>query len=115
LAALFCWFAVILVLACAVLHFIARFRKLACWLLVLFPAVLCCGILLDLAHGMQKLGQAGYSTDIRTLPYFAGLLVVTLLAAIRPKSGWLFWIVWTFNLLFCALVVFLTYFWKMFS
>ena len=114
MAAVFCWFAVILVLACAVLHFTRR-RTLACWLLVLFPAALSLGLFLDLAHGAAKLGEASYRSDLRTLPYLLGFLILTLLAAIRPKWGWLFWIAWVFSALICALVVALTYFWKVFS
>ena len=39
MAAIFCWFAVILVFACAVLRFMRR-KTLACWLLFIFPAAL---------------------------------------------------------------------------
>ena len=108
-AAIFCWLAVVLVLACAVLHFTRR-RRLACWLLVIFPAALCVALLFDLAHGTAKLGQASYNSDMRTLPYVLGFLVISLLAALRPKWGWLFWIAWVFSALVCAVVVFLTYF-----
>jgi hypothetical protein len=113
-AVLFCWFAIILLLLCAVLRF-TRWRTSSGWLLVLFPAILCIGILVDLSHGVQKLGQGGYNTDLRTLPYFLGLLAVVVLAALRPKWGWLFWIIWLLNALFCAGVVYLTFFWKVFS
>jgi hypothetical protein len=113
-AAIFCWLAVVLVLACAVLHFTRR-RQLACWLLAIFPATLCVALLFDLAHGAAKLGQASYNSDIRTLPYLLGFLVITLLSALRPRWGWLFWIGWAFSAFVCAVVVFLTYFWKVFS
>lgn len=114
MAAIFCWLAVILVLACAVVHFTHR-KNLACWLLVIFPGALCLGVFLDLAHGAQALGEASYSSDLRTLPYLLGFLVITLIAAFRPRWGWLFWIAWVFSSLVCAVVVFLTYFWKVFS
>lgn len=114
MAAIFCWFAVILVFACAVLRFMRR-KTLACWLLFIFPAALSIGILGDLAHGVAKLGQASYNSDLRTLPYLLGFLGITLLAALRPRWGWLFWIAWVFSAFICGIVVFLTYFWKVFS
>ena len=114
MAAIFCWLAVILVFVCAVLRFTNR-NILACWLLVIFPAALSLGLFVDLAHGVVKLGQASYNSDLRTLPYVLGYLVITLLAAFRPKWGWLFWIAWLFSAFICAVVVFLTYFWKVFS
>jgi len=114
MAAVFCWFAVLLVTTCAVLRFIRR-KTTACWLLVVFPSALCVGLFLDLAHGAQRLGQASYSSDLRTLPYVLGFLVVALIAALRPRWAWLFWIGWVFSALICAVVVFLTYFWKVFS
>jgi hypothetical protein len=113
-AALFCWLAIALLIVCAVLFF-TKLRTLGCWLLALFPAALDIGILIDMSHGTSKLGQAGYSSDERILPFFLALLLITVLAAIRPRWGWLFWIAWFFNALFCALAVFLTFFWKMFS
>lgn len=114
MAAIFCWFCVILVVVCAVLWFMRR-RELACWLLVVFPAALCVGLGLDLAHGAAKLGEASYRSDLRTLPYLLGFTALTLLAALRPKWGWLFWIAWAFSGLVGAVVVLLTYFWKVFS
>ena len=114
MAAVFCSFAIALLLLCAVLFFTPG-RRLGCWLLALFPLAIDIGILVDMVHGAQKLGQAGYSSDERILPVFLVLLAVTILAALRPRWGWLFWIAWFFNALFCALAVFLTFFWKVFS
>jgi len=113
-AAVFCWFTASLVFACAVLH-LTRRRVLACWLLAMFPAALCVGLIFDLSHSAARLGQASYRSDLRTLPYLLGFLIITLLAALRPRWGWLFWIAWLFSALICAVVVFLTYFWKVFS
>lgn len=114
MAALFCWFAIILLLGCAILFF-TPFRKVGCWLMVLFPLSLDVGILLDLAHGVQKLGQAGYNSDERILPVFLGLLILTVISAMRPRWWWLFWICWLLNAICCAIAVFLTFFWKVFS
>jgi len=113
-AVLFCWFAVVLVLASAVLHF-TRLRTLACWLLALLPALLCVGLLMDLAKGAQKLGQASYQSDLKTLLPLTGFLALAVFAAVKPKWGWIFWIAWVLGSLVCAVVVFLTYFWKVFS
>jgi len=114
MAALFCVCAIVLLLVAAVLFF-TPWRKIGCWLLVLFPLSLDIGILIDLAHGIQKVGQAGYSSDERILPVFLGLLLITVLAALRPRWGWLFWLAWFLNGIFCAIAVFLTFFWRIFS
>lgn len=114
MAIFFCWFAVVLVLGSAVLHF-TRQRTVACWLLALLPASLCVGLLMDLAKGAQKLGQGGYQSDLKTLLPIIGFLALAIFAAIKPKWGWLFWIAWVFGALTGAVVVFLTYFWKIFS
>ncbi|MGA8089179.1 MAG: hypothetical protein WCA10_18035 [Terracidiphilus sp.] len=114
MATLFCWFAIVLLVACAVLEF-TRWRVIGTWLLVLFPAALCSSLLFDLAHGVSKLGQAGYNTDLRTLPFMLGFLALAVLAALRPRWRWLFWIEWFIGALFCAIAVYLTFFWKVFS
>lgn len=114
MAVLFCWFAIALLLVCAVLFF-TPLRKLGCWLLVIFPASLCLGLVIDLAKGAQKLGEASYQSDLKTLLPLVGFLAVALFAALRPRWGWLFWIAWVLSALVCAVIVFLTYFWKIFS
>lgn len=114
MAVLFCGFAVVLLLVCAGLSFTSK-RSLGGWLLVLFPAALCLGLLRDLARGAQKLGQAGYDSDLTGLLPLFGFLILALLAAFRPNWRWLFWSTWFFAALFCAVTVYLTFFWKMFS
>ena len=114
MAVLFCWFAIVVVVASGALHF-TRLRKLACWLLALFPASLCVGLFMDLVKGRQKLGEAAFHSDLRTLLPLAGFLAVTVFAALRPKWGWIFWIAWVLGALIAAIIVFLTYFWKVFS
>jgi hypothetical protein len=110
-AVLFCWFAIVLLLACAVFHFMRK-RSLACWLLVLFPATLCARLLLDLARGAEKLGPASYHSDLRVLPFLLVLLAITVFAALRPKWRWLFWITWLISAPICAGIAFLTFFLK---
>ena len=114
MAVLFCWFTIILLVVCAVLFF-TRLRRFGCWLLVLLPASLSIGLLMDLAKGTQKLGEAGYRSDLKTLLPLLGYLAVALFAALRPKWSWVFWIAWVLSALICAVIVFLTYFWKVFS
>lgn len=108
MSAALCWFAVILVIASAVLH-LRRTRPLASWLLVPFPMSLGVVLWFDISHDSLHPGQAGYRSDLKTLPYLLGFLVITFVAALRPKWGWLFWIAWTFSALIAALLVFFTF------
>jgi hypothetical protein len=115
MAAVFCCFAIVLLVICAILQFTSR-RAIGCWLMTLFPAALCIGVLIDLARSGQKAtGAASSNSDLRTLGFLAVLLAVTALAALRPRWIWPFWIVWIFNAVFCGIAVFLTFFWKVFS
>jgi hypothetical protein len=111
---LFCWFAIVLLVACAVLEF-TRWRIIGTRLLVLFPAALCVALLADLVHGVSKLGQAAYNTDLRTLPFLLGFLALAVLAALRSNWRWLFWLTWIVSALFCSIAVYLTFFWHVFS
>ncbi len=110
----FCWFAIILLVITAGLQF-TRKRTIGCWLLMLFPISLCIGIMLDLARGERALGAASYHTDLKTLAFLSVLVVATLLAALRPRWIWPFWIVWLFNAVCCGIAVYLTFFWHVFS
>jgi hypothetical protein len=113
-AALFCWFTILLLIACAALTFTRR-RALSSWLLVMFPAAFCFALLFDISHGVAKLGLASYHSDLRALPYVLAFLAVTLLGALRPNWRWLFWLIWLFSALLCGVIVYLTFFWKVFS
>ena len=106
--ALFCWIAVILVIASAVARFSHR-RKLACWGLIVFSTSLCFGLWFDLSHDTMKPGQPGYHSDLSTLPYLIGFLVATLIVALRPQWGWLFWMLWVLSALVSVLIVFATF------
>ncbi len=113
MAPLFCWSAIILLVACAVLQF-TRWRIIGTRLLVLFPprsAWDSCSI----SHGVTKLGQVAYNTDLRTLPFLLGFLAIAVLAALRPSWRWLFWITWFVSAVLCSIAVYLTFFWKMFG
>lgn len=111
---LFCWFAIVLLIACAVLEF-TRKRTFGCWLLALFPASICLALLLDISRGVQGLGQASYHSDLRALPYPFAFLAIAILAALRPNWRWLFWIIWLTSAGITAVMVYLTFFWKVFA
>ena len=111
---LFCWFAIVLLVTCAALEF-TRWRVIGTRLLVLFPAVLCVAVLLDLAHGVARLGQAANNTDLRALPFLLGFLALAVLGALRTNWRWLFWLTWIVSALFCSIAVYLTFFWHVFS
>ncbi len=115
MAGLFCSLAIILLVITAVLQFTSK-RVIGCWLLMLFPISLCIGILFDLTRGGEKaLGAASYNADLKSLAGLSVLLLATLLAALRPRWIWPFWIVWLFNAACCGIAVYLTFFWKVFS
>jgi hypothetical protein len=113
-ATLFCWFTIILLSACAVLEF-TRWRVIATRLLTLFPAALCFSLLVDLMRGPGKLGLAAFNSDLKTLPFLLGFLALAVLAALRPSWRWLFWFTWIISAAFCAIAVYLTFFWHVFS
>ena len=100
--------------AIAVLHFMGM-RTIACWLLVILPVVLCAQGLLDISHGVANLGEAAFRGDQKNLTFSFGLLALSLLAAFRLRSPWLFWIAWTFNIAVCGILIYLIFFWKVFS
>ena len=114
MAVLFCWFSVVLLIVCALLFF-TPFRKIGCWLMAIFPAALCADFLKELAKGSSRSGEMAFHGEIGALLVLLAFLIITVLAALRPRWGWLFWIAWILNSLICALIVFLTYFWKVFS
>ncbi len=114
MAVLFCWFAIALLFVSAALFF-TPLRKLGCWLMALFPAALCAALFKELVKGSAKIGEATYHSDLIVLLPLLAFLAITILAAVRPRWGWVFWIGWVLNAMVCALIVFLTYFWKVFS
>jgi hypothetical protein len=105
---------VVLLIAAAALHVMGR-RSVGCWLLVIFPTIACVVALAELAGGPQQIGQSAYASDERELGYISVVLVLGLLAAVRPKWPWPFWIVWVLNGTACAALVYLAFFWKVFS
>lgn len=88
---------------------------LGCWLLVPFPVFNLVAILVELSRGSAKLGMGAFETDSRQLWYCIAVFVITLLAALRPKWPWLFWIAWSLNAFFGAILFYATFFWKVFN
>jgi hypothetical protein len=105
---------VALLLGAAVLH-LAGQRALGCWLLVLFPALISAVDLADLAHGTAKLGTSAAQGDEKLLAILIAFLAVSVVAALKPGWKWLFWAVWALNALVCGAMVYLAFFWKVFS
>ena len=105
--------AVALVIAAAALWF--KRRRVSSCLLMTFPATLCIMALVDLSGGAARIGQAAFESDLKQLAYVFCLLLLCLLAALRPSWGWLFWAAWAFSALVCGVLVYLAFFWKVFS
>lgn len=103
-----------LLVAAAGLQFMHK-PRLAGWLLVVIPACLCVAALAELAHGARVLGEASYESDLKQLGYCLILLFVTVLAAFQPRQRWLFWVAWLLNAAIGAVLVYLAFFWKVFS
>jgi hypothetical protein len=105
---------VVLLVGTAALQLTGR-RRLSCWLLALFPGSLCVGCLLDIARGAAKIGESTYRSDQKQLLYCLCFLLLSVAAALRPQWKWMFWIAWAFNALVCGVLVYLAFFWKVFS
>jgi len=105
---------IVLLVGTAIFQLTGR-RGLSCWLLAIFPASLCAGCLIDLARGAAKIGEGAYESDKKQLLYCLCFLLLTVAAALRPQWKWLFWIAWAFNALVGGVLVYLAFFWKVFS
>jgi hypothetical protein len=98
----------------AVLQLTGR-RRLVCWLLALVPASLCAGCLVDLARGVAKIGEGAYQGDLKQLAYCLAFLAVAEFAAFRQQWRWLFWIAWVLAAFISGILVYLAFFWNVFS
>ena len=85
------------------------------WLLVLSPASLCLGILLELSRGARQIGQAALDNDRNQLAFCIVLFALCLFAALHPSWPWLFWVAWTLNALVCAVLLYMVLFWRVFG
>ena len=107
-------FSAALLVAAAVLQLIER-RRLACWLLVLLPVSLCGAATRDLSRGITHLGAAAYQNDRKQLLFSVLILALASLAALLPQRRLLFWASWVVNALVCGALVYLVFFWHVFS
>ncbi|HEX4283751.1 MAG TPA: hypothetical protein VHZ28_01580 [Terracidiphilus sp.] len=114
MGALLAVFVVVLLLAAAALHLRGLWR-VACWLLAVFPGFACVAYLHDLAQGPARIGLAAYQGDRKQLGAAFLLLVFSVVVALRPQWRWLFWIEWAFNAIACGVLIYLVFFWKVFS
>jgi hypothetical protein len=103
-----------LLLAAAALHITGR-PRVAGWLLVVFPAFLCLAYLRDLAKGPRILGVAPFQSDQKQLVVAFFMLAVSIFAAFRTRWRWLFWLEWLLNGIACGMLVYIVFFWKVFS
>ena len=114
MASLFVIVSVVLLIAAAVLQFTKQ-KRLGGWLLVVLPASFCIAGIADVAHGARYLGEGAYESDLKELAYVLVLLLVTVLAAFDSWARWLFWVAWVLNAAVCGVLVYLAFFWKVFS
>jgi len=90
-------------------------RKLSSWLLVVFPGFLCLAYLRDLAKGPHILGASAFQSDQKQLVVALIMLAVSIFATFRTQWRWLFWMEWFLNGMVCGMLVYLVFFWKVFS
>ena len=114
LASLIVVFLSALLVATAGLRIAGR-RRLACWLLMVVPAFLSGAALVDLTRGISALGAAAYQSDKKQLLFSVVFLFVTLPAVLFPRRQLFFWAPWMIGALVCGALVYLAFFWKVFS
>ncbi len=105
---------VALLVTAAVLQLMRR-RVWAAALVTVGPVGIVLSLVADLARGEQHIGLAAYNADERQLVVSLPLLALCALALWRPSWRWLFWIVWLLNALIAVGLIYLAFFWKVFS
>jgi len=114
MGALLTGFVIVLLLLAAFLQLRGR-RRIACWLLAVFPGFACIAYLRDLAQGAERLGLATYQSNQKQFGAALALLAISVVAVLRSQWRWLFWLEWVFNAIACGVLVYLVFFWKVFS
>lgn len=114
MGALLALLVIVLLLAAAAMQLRGR-RRTACWLLAVFPGFACIAYLRDLVQGAERIGLATYQSDRKQFAAAFVLLAISVVAALRPQWRWLFWLEWIFNAVACGILVYLVFFWKVFS
>ena len=103
-----------ILVSAAVFRIVGR-RTLSGWLLVPFPAFSVAFGLFALADAPSRLGQAAFESDVKQVAFLSVLLLLSLGSALRSSWSWLFWIVWLAVSGVLGIVVYLEFFWKVFS
>jgi hypothetical protein len=103
-----------LLLAAAALQLTGR-PRFSCWLLVIFPGFLCFAYLRELHQGPQRLGLSAYLSDQKQFGVALCMLAFSIFVAFRTSWRWLFWLEWILNGIACGMLVYLVFFWRVFS
>ncbi len=85
------------------------------WLLTVLPAAASLASLEELARGAAAVGEGTFESAEKQLGFFLLLLFVTVLAAFRAQTHWLFWVAWLMNAVVCVLVLWMALFWRVFA
>ncbi|MGA2276996.1 MAG: hypothetical protein ABSG00_05275 [Terracidiphilus sp.] len=93
--------------------------KFASRLLVLFPVVVCGGLLQNLSRGSRVIGLYAMESDYYFLAFFLVLLALSVFSALYPKKSALFWVAWAITAVVCAVsctvLIYMVFFWKVFN
>ncbi|HVU46281.1 MAG TPA: hypothetical protein VHD85_09155 [Terracidiphilus sp.] len=107
-------FAVVLLVTAVVFQFLKKLR-LACWTLFAFPVVLSIAGLLSLIKDPAVVGATAFRANGNVLVFCIGLIGLCILAVLRPGWRWLFWMAWLPSAFICGALVYLVFFWNVFS
>lgn len=101
--------------AASALLWFTRGRAIAGWLLTFLPASFVFLSVAEILKGKASLGRGTFETDERQLWFSLATLAVCVLSAVKWRWRWSFWAIWICTGLVCAVIVYLTFFWKVFS
>jgi len=114
LAFLIACLALVTMIMAVVYQFLGRLRA-SCWLLLVFPVVLSIVALLSYSNGIGKEAGTDLRSDQNMAIFCISLLALSALAVLRPRWRWLFWLAWLPNAIACGTLVYLVFFWHVFS
>ena len=113
-ASLFAIACVALWLASALLRMMRR-GVFAGWPLTFLPGSACFRYVAELSRGGTALSLVPSASNQSQLLISLASLGLSVLSAVQWGWRWLFWTVWICNGLVCAVIVYLVFFWKVFS
>lgn len=105
---------IVLLLAAAALQ-IAGKRRTSVVLLILLPAFASTTAVVEMSKGALRIGGASYEADEKELAFFLAEIVLSVAAFWLSQWRWLFWLIWLVNAAVCGALVYLAFFWKVFS